>query len=113
MIIYLIVITQDYDLYLYAASCTLKVMTAQDKEAVSNSLERCDYSHRAGSICVMLTIMACISRSGLSARVVLPHVEDAVDHDVDSDEEPEGEGFIEEDGDFLQDFPDDTEVRIL
>ena len=34
------------------------------------------------------------------------------DHEVDSEEEPVEEGFIEEDGDVLQAFPDDTEVHM-
>jgi hypothetical protein len=46
-------------------------------------------------------------RSRSSARVVLPEPEE-----VDSEEELE-EGYIEEDGDFLADFPDETEVRKL
>lgn len=50
-----------------------------------------------------------MARSTATARVVLPtaHAE------VDTDEEPAEDGPEEEtdDGDFLGDFPDETEVR--
>ncbi|KAJ6505957.1 L domain-like protein [Mycena vulgaris] len=50
------------------------------------------------------TAPAAPDRSNLSARVVLPDPEE-----VDSDEDPLEEGFIEEDRDFLSELPDDTE----
>lgn len=43
--------------------------------------------------------------SKLTARVVLP--DPAIE---DSDEEPQEDAFIEEETDFLEGFPDDTEV---
>ena len=51
--------------------------------------------------------LCCPTRSNAVARVVLPTAE------VDTDEEGPEEGEEEEtdDGDFLADFPDDTEVR--
>jgi hypothetical protein len=48
-----------------------------------------------------------VYRSYLSARVVLPEPEE-----VESEEELE-EGYTEEEGDFLEDFPDETEVCML
>lgn len=49
-------------------------------------------------------------RSNLTARVVLPSQTD----DAGTDEEhSEDEAFIDEEGDFLEDFPDDTEVWLL
>jgi protein phosphatase 1 regulatory subunit 7 len=49
----------------------------------------------------------------VSARVVLPEPEISPTADQDTDEEPIEEAKIEEheeEGDFLEDFPDDTEV---
>ena len=44
------------------------------------------------------------------ARVALPTIENVVDVDADISEDELEEGHIEEDSDFLADFPDNTEV---
>lgn len=46
-----------------------------------------------------------------TARVALPTAEDIVEIDPDLSEDELEEGHIEEDSDFLADFPDETEVR--
>lgn len=53
-----------------------------------------------------LDVLVGNARSNLTARVVLPGAE----ADPDTDEEPAEEAFIEEEGDFLEDFPDETQV---
>lgn len=45
------------------------------------------------------------------ARVALPTPENILDVDADISEDELEEGHIEEDSDFLADFPDNTEVR--
>lgn len=61
------------------------------------------------------TCLASLRTVLLSARVVLPEPESTTVQvaDADSDTEPLEEASIEEhdEGDFLEDFPDDTKVR--
>lgn len=45
-----------------------------------------------------------------TARVALPTTENVVEIDADVSEDELEEGHIEEDSDFLADFPDNTEV---
>ena len=45
------------------------------------------------------------------AQVALPTPENILDVDADISEDELEEGHIEEDSDFLADFPDNTEVR--
>jgi hypothetical protein len=56
------------------------------------------------------------THTGVSARVLLPEPETSQTADQDTDEEPMEEAKIEEheeEGDFLEDFPDDTDVPPL
>jgi len=69
--------------------------------------KRYDWLARNVGAFIIIYVPLVVCSSGLTATVMLPTPDGPLD---DSEEDPEDEPIDEEDTDFLQDFPDDTEA---
>jgi hypothetical protein len=94
-----------------AAEASNKSVAANPSDAGNppKHTKRCDFTR-----CVRSTFVTFKHRPSFSARVVEPEPEDTRNQEGESDGEEAEDSFDpDEDGDFLEGFPDETQVSCL